>query len=181
MGLSYLPPSIFPAPCVFSSTRFPPSGPGGRPLASGFGEDSVSYEEYLLCEIKKLRGWSFGVRGSPQNTYLVIVEPREVPPTAEIARFGRYTACWRESELSQPRPFPVPPLPQFGSPVRGQSRALMRVLNCLDCTAGYPVHHEGAAHGVADCDSAAMLARSSLCQFTVSFRLRSLRRGDKCA
>ena len=109
------------------------------------------------------------------------VEPREVPPTAEIARFGRYTACWRESELSQPRPFPVPPLPQFGSPVRGQSRALMRVLNCLDCTAGYPVHHEGAAHGVADCDSAAMLARSSLCQFTVSFRLRSLRRGDKCA
>ena len=107
------------------------------------------------------------MRGSPQNTYLVIVEPREVPPTAEIARFGRYTACWRESELSQPRPFPVPPLPQFGSPVRGQSRALMRVLNCLDCTAGYPVHHEGAAHGVADCDSAAMLARSSLCQFTV--------------
>ena len=121
------------------------------------------------------------MRGSPQNTYLVIVEPREVPPTAEIARFGRYTACWRESELSQPRPFPVPPLPQFGSPVRGQSRALMRVLNCLDCTAGYPVHHEGAAHGVADCDSAAMFARSSLCQFTVSFRLRSLRRGDKCA
>ena len=128
-----------------------------------------------------MRGWSFGVRGSPQNTYLVIVEAREVPPTAEIARFGRYTACWRESELSQPRPFPVPPLPQFGSPVRGQSRALMRVLNCLDCTAGYPVHHEGAAHGVADCDSAAMFARSSLCQFTVSFRLRSLRRGDKCA
>ena len=121
------------------------------------------------------------MRGSPQKTYLVIIEPREVPPTAEIARFGRYTACWRESELSQPRPFPVPPLPQFGSPVRGQSRALMRVLNCLDCTAGYPVHHEGAAHGVADCDSAAMLARSSLCQFTVSFRLRSLRRGDKCA
>ena len=78
------------------------------------------------------------MRGSPQNTYLVIVEAREVPPTAEIARFGRYTACWRESELSQPRPFPVPPLPQFGSPVRGQSRALMRVLNCLDCTAGYP-------------------------------------------
>ena len=90
-------------------------------------------------------------------------------------------AAGRESKLSQPRPFPVPPLPQFGSPVRGQSRALMRVLNCLDCTAGYPVHHEGAAYGVADCDSAAMLARSSLCQFTVSFRLRSLRRGDKCA
>ena len=46
------------------------------------------------------------MRGSPQKTYLVIVEPREVPPTAEIARFGRYTACWRESELSQPRPYP---------------------------------------------------------------------------
>jgi hypothetical protein len=55
---------------------------------SGFGEDSVSYEEYLLCEMKKLRGWSFGVRGSPQDTYLVIVEPREVPQLLVCFKFA---------------------------------------------------------------------------------------------